>query len=95
MTPSLAQPSPTTTTKSRGTRTTQELTRRPASNLPSNLTTYDARGNAVRVAETSALFVLISVIAKKTGAKWLSEFTLAICLIGAMCLSVLWAGLFA
>ena len=43
--------------------TTQELTRRPASNLPSNLTTYDARGNAVRVAETSALFVLISVIA--------------------------------
>ena len=42
---------------------TQELTRRPASNLPSNLTTYDARGNAVRVAETSALFVLISVIA--------------------------------
>lgn len=43
--------------------TTQELTRRPASNLPSNLTTYDARGNAVRVAETSALFVLISVLA--------------------------------
>ena len=41
------------------------------------------------------LAVLISVIAKKTGAKWLSEFTLAICLIGAMCLSVLWAGLFA
>ena len=29
----------------------------------SNLTTYDARGNAVRVAETSALFVLISVLA--------------------------------
>ncbi|HYP73830.1 MAG TPA: glycosyltransferase, partial [Microbacterium sp.] len=29
----------------------------------SNLTTYDARGNAVRISETSALFVLISVIA--------------------------------
>ena len=35
-----------------------------SSNLTtSNLTTYDARGNAVRVSETSALFVLISVIA--------------------------------
>ena len=31
--------------------------------LTSNLTTYDARGNAVRVSETSALFVLLSVIA--------------------------------
>ncbi len=31
--------------------------------LTSNLTTYDARGNAVRVAETSALFVLLSVLA--------------------------------
>lgn len=31
--------------------------------LASNLTTYDARGTAVRVSETSALFVLISVIA--------------------------------
>lgn len=34
-----------------------------ATALGSNLTTYDARGNAVRVAETSALFVLVSVIA--------------------------------
>lgn len=31
--------------------------------LSSNLTTYDGRGNAVRVTETSAMFVLISVIA--------------------------------
>ncbi|MBZ6373171.1 MAG: cellulose synthase catalytic subunit [Microbacterium hominis] len=34
-----------------------------ATALGSNLTTYDARGNAVRIAETSALFVLVSVIA--------------------------------
>jgi len=34
-----------------------------ATALTSNLTTYDGRGNAVRATETSALFVLISVIA--------------------------------
>lgn len=34
-----------------------------ATALTSNLTTYDGRGNAVRIAETSALFVLVSVIA--------------------------------
>lgn len=34
-----------------------------ASPLTSNLTTYDGRGNPVRVTETSALFVLISVVA--------------------------------
>ena len=44
---------------------------------------------------TSALCgILITVISEKTGAKWLSEFTLAISLIVAMASSLLWTNLF-
>ena len=44
---------------------------------------------------TSAVIaVLLSVIAKKTNAPWIGEFTLAVCLLGAMVSSVFWDKLF-
>ena len=43
---------------------------------------------------TSALIaVVVSMLAKKTGAKWMNDFILAICLIGAMCMSVVYTNL--
>ncbi len=39
--------------------------------------------------------VVVSALSKSTGAKWLSEFSLAFSLIGAMVSSVLWDSLFA
>ena len=34
-----------------------------------------------------------AALAKKTGAKWMNDFILAICLIGAMCMSVVYTNL--
>ena len=43
---------------------------------------------------TSALIAVgVSALAKKTGAKWMNDFILAICLIGAMCMSVFYTNL--
>ena len=43
---------------------------------------------------TSALIaVVVSMLAKKTGAKWMNDFILAICLIGAMGMSIVYANL--
>lgn len=43
---------------------------------------------------TSALIaVVVSVLAKKTGAKWMNDFILAICLIGAMGMSIVYTNL--
>ena len=43
---------------------------------------------------TSALIaVVVSMLAKKTGAKWMNDFILAICLIGAMGMSVVYTNL--
>ena len=43
---------------------------------------------------TSALIaVVVSMLAKKTGAKWMNDFILAICLIGAMGLSIVYTNL--
>ena len=43
---------------------------------------------------TSALIAVgVSALAKKTGAKWMNDFILAICLIGAMCMSVVYTNL--
>lgn len=44
---------------------------------------------------TSALIaVVVSMLAKKTGAKWMNDFILAICLIGAMGMSIVYTNLF-
>ncbi len=43
---------------------------------------------------TSALIaVVVSMLAKKTGAKWMNDFILAICLIGAMGMSIVYTNL--
>lgn len=43
---------------------------------------------------TSALIaVVVSMLAKKTGAKWMNDFILAICLIGAMGISIVYTNL--
>lgn len=43
---------------------------------------------------TSALIaVVVSMLAKKTGAKWMNDFILAICLIGAMAMSIVYTNL--
>ena len=43
---------------------------------------------------TSALIaVVVSMLAKKTGAKWMNDFILAICLIGAMGMSIVYTSL--
>lgn len=43
---------------------------------------------------TSALIaVVVSMLAKKTGAKWMNDFILAICLIGAMSMSIVYTNL--
>ena len=43
---------------------------------------------------TSALIaVVVSILAKKTGAKWMNDFILAICLIGAMGMSIVYTNL--